>query len=74
MGGLDIYDEETNTEEEGQLSNGLRFDFGGTTGIQNSEFTIQHSELIYNLQGRKITDTEGLKGVYIVGGKKQVFK
>ena len=73
--GLDIYDEETDTEADGgQLSNGLRFDFSGSTGIQNSEFTIQHSELIYDLQGRKVTDIEGLKGIYIVGGKKQVLK
>lgn len=73
--GLDIYDEETDTEaDDGQLSNGLRFDFGGSTGIQNSEFTIQHSELIYDLQGRKVTDIEGLKGIYIVGGKKRVLK
>ena len=73
--GLDIYDEETDTEADGgQLSNGLRFDFGGSTGIQNSEFTIQHSELIYDLQGRKVTDIEGLKGIYIVGGKKRVLK
>ena len=72
---LGIFDDETNTEDEGgQLSNRLRFDFGGTTGIQNSEFTIQHSELIYDLQGRHITNTEGLKGIYIINGKKMVIK
>ncbi len=76
MNKLGIYDEETNTDEEGgQLSNRLRFDFGGTTGIGNSQFTIDNSQLtIHDLHGRRITDTEGLKGVYIVNGKKVVFK
>ena len=76
MGNLGIFDDETNTDEEGgQLSNRLRFDFGGTTGIGNSQFTIDSSQLtIHDLHGRRITDTEGLKGVYIVNGKKVVFK
>lgn len=40
---LGIFDDETNTEDEGgQLSNRLRFDFGGTTGIDNSQFTIHN--------------------------------
>ena len=47
----------------------------GSTGIDNSEFTIQNSEFIYDLSGRRITDTEHLeKGVYIVNGKKVVIK
>ena len=76
MGNLGIFDDETNTDEEGgQLSNRLRFDFGGTTGIGNSQFTIDNSQLtIHDLHGRRITDTEALKGVYIVNGKKVVFK
>ena len=76
MGNLGIFDDEVNTDEEGgQLSNRLRFDFGGTTGIGNSQFTIDSSQLtIHDLHGRRITDTEGLKGVYIVNGKKVVFK
>ena len=71
---LGIFDDETNTEEEGgQLSNRLRFDFGGTTSIDHSEFSTQHSALIFDLQGRRVADTEGLKGVYIVNGRKVVF-
>ena len=76
MGNLGIFDDETNTDEEGgQLSNRLRFDFGGTTGIGNSQLTIDNWQFtIHDLHGRRITDTEGLKGVYIVNGKKVVFK
>lgn len=44
------------------------------TGIDNLELINQNSELIYDLHGRRITDTEGLKGIYIVGGKKTVIK
>ena len=48
---------------------------GVDTGIDNSQFTIDNSQLtIYDLHGRRITDTEGLKGIYIVGGRKVVFK
>ena len=43
MDNLGIFDDETNTEDEGgQLSNRLRFDFGGTTSIDHSEFIIQN--------------------------------
>ena len=74
MGKLGIFDDETNTEEEGgQLSNRLRFDFSGTTSIQNSETINQNSQFIYDLHGRRITDTEGLKGIYIVNGRKVVI-
>jgi hypothetical protein len=47
----------------------LRFD--GSTDIDNSEITIQNSELIYDLQGRLVLNPT--KGVYIVGGKKVIF-
>ena len=66
--------ESDTTAPGGQLSKKLRFDFGGTTDIEHSAFRIQNSELIYDLLGRKVTDTEGLKGIYIVGGKKMVIK
>ena len=72
---LGIFDDETNTEEEGgQLSNRLRFDFGGSTGVEQTTVNGQQTTVIYDLQGRKVTDIEGLKGVYIVGGKKVVIK
>ena len=75
MGKLGIFDDEVNTDEEGgQLSNRLRFDFGGTTGIEQTTDNGQQTTVIYDLHGRRITDTEGLKGVYIVGGRKVVMK
>ena len=75
MGKLGIFDGETNTDEEGgQLSNRLRFDFGGETGIEKTTGNGQQTTIIYDLQGRKVADAEGLKGIYIVGGKKVVIK
>lgn len=41
-----------------------------TTGIDNSELTIQNTTVIYDLMGRKVTNPT--KGVYIVNGKKVV--
>ena len=70
---LGIFDDETNTEDEGgQLSNRLRFDFGGSTGIDNSVIRNHDSEIIFDLSGRRVTHPA--KGIYIVGGKKVVIK
>ena len=44
----------------------------GSTGIDNSEFTIQNSELIYDLSGRRVENPT--KGMYIVNGLKVVVK
>jgi hypothetical protein len=45
----------------------LRLD--GSTGIENAEVTIQDSESIYDLMGRRVVKmVKG--GMYIVGGKK----
>ena len=44
---------------------------GETTDIENSEFTNQNSDVIYDLQGRRVEKME--KGVYIVNGKKVVW-
>ena len=44
------------------------------TGIDHSEFSNQKTEIIYDLTGRCVTDTKGLKGIYIVNGKKVVIK
>ena len=41
------------------------------TGIQNSKFRIDNSELIYDLQGHRVTHTT--KGIYIVNGKKTII-
>ena len=40
------------------------------TGIDNSEFSNQKSEIIYDLTGRRVEKAE--KGIYIVNGKKFV--
>ena len=72
---LGIYDDDVNTDEEGgQLSNSLRFDFGGTTIIENPLLTIDKPQIIYDLHGRRVTDTEGLQGIYIIDGRKVVIK
>ena len=44
----------------------------GTTGIDNSELKTQNSELIFDLQGRRVENPT--KGVYIVNGKKTIIK
>ena len=72
VGDLGIFDDEVDTEE--QLSNRLRFDFGGTTGIEQITDNSQQTTVIYDLQGRKVTDTEGLKGIYIIDGRKVIIK
>ena len=49
----------------------------GSTRIDDSEFTIQNSQIIYDLSGRKIVvdDLRELqKGVYIINGRKVVVK
>ena len=46
---------------------------GETTDIENSEFTNQNSEIIYDLQGRRVLEPQK-GGVYIVNGKKVVIK
>ena len=66
--------ESDTTAPGGQLSNKLRFDFSGTTDIEQTTDNVQQTTCIYDLQGRKVADTEGLKGIYIVNGKKVVIK
>ncbi len=71
---LGVFDDETNTEDEGgQLSNRLRFDFGGTTDIEKTTDNGGQTTVIHDLHGRRIIDAEGLKGVYIVNGSKVIF-
>ena len=53
----------------------LRVGNAGETGIGHSTFNVQHSTKIYDLTGRKVLNTENLKGgIYIVNGKKVVIK
>ena len=53
-------------------ANALRIRFADeeTTGIDNSELTVQDSAVIYDLMGRKVTNPT--KGVYIVNDKKVI--
>ena len=44
------------------------------TGIEETTVNGQQTTVIYDLLGRKVTDTEHLKGIYIVGGRKVVIK
>ena len=53
-------------------ANMLRIRFAGTTEIDNSEFSIQQSELVYDLAGRRVEKME--KGIYIVNCKKVVIR
>ena len=60
-----------------QGANVLRMRFAGEQGgtptdVENSEFVIQNSELIYDLQGRRVENPA--KGIYIVNGKKTIIK
>ena len=44
-----------------------------TTDVE--QLTMDNSQLtIYDLTGRRVMNTENLKGVYVVGGKKMVIK
>ena len=66
--------ESDTTAPGGQLSNRLRFDFGGTTAIDNPEIRNHNLGIIYDLTGRRVMNTEKLKGIYIVNGKNVILK
>lgn len=81
---LGIFDEETNTEDEGgQLSNRLRFDFGGTTDIEKTidkrsslaggKSNGGQTMVIYDLQGRRV-EKPTKPGIYIVNGQKVMVR
>ena len=43
--------------------------------IEKTEITIQKSEIIYDLQGRRVLNVENIKaGIYIVNGRKILIK
>ena len=48
----------------------IRFDDEETTDIENSEITNQNTEIVFDLQGRRVLTPT--KGIYIVNGKKMV--
>ena len=51
----------------------VRIRFEGSTDIEAPEFTIQNSEFIYDLMGRRV-ERMVKSGIYIVNGKKVVIK
>ena len=57
---------------EAQNSNGFRFDFDGTTAIENVEVEEAEAKAIYDLQGRKVENPT--KGIYIINGNKVIIK
>ena len=57
---------------EAQNSNGFRFDFDGTTAIENVEVEEAEVKAIYDLQGRKVENPT--KGIYIINGNKVIIK
>ena len=56
----------------GQLSNGYRFDFSGTTAIESVETESAAPAVYYDLSGRRVENPE--KGIYIVNGRKVFIK
>ena len=56
----------------GQLSNGYRFDFSGTTAIESVETESAAPAVYYDLSGRRVKNPE--KGIYIVNGRKVFIK
>ena len=60
------------TAEGASLSASLRFDFGGTTAIEEVE-TKATETVIYDLTGRRVNEITKA-GIYIVNGKKVLVK
>ena len=56
----------------GQLSNGYRFDFSGTTAIESVETESAAPAVYYDLSGRRVQNPT--KGIYIVNGRKVFIK
>ena len=44
----------------------------GETSVENSQLTTNHSQLVYDLMGRRVEKME--KGIYIVNGRKVLVK
>ncbi len=57
---------------ESMQSKGYRFDFDGTTGIENVNTDGVDTDAVYDLQGRKVK--RPAKGIYIVNGKKVLIR
>ena len=55
------------------LSAGLRFDFDGTTAIEEVETENAETEVIFDLCGRRVNEITKA-GIYIINGKKMLVK
>ena len=60
------------SKDVAQGSTGFRFDFDGTTGVEEVKGENGNAEAIYDLQGRKVEIPS--KGMYIINGKKILVK
>ena len=54
-----------------ELQNSVAFRLDGATGLERTEFKIQNSAFIYDLTGRRISNTKQ-HGIYIIDGRKAV--
>ena len=73
LGDINVGEGDLDTSSPGgQLSNGYRFDFSGTTAIESVENEQQGEAVYYDLSGRRVENPT--KGIYIVNGKKVLVK
>ena len=73
LGDINVGEGDLDTSNPGgQLSNGYRFDFSGTTAIESIETESAAPAVYYDLSGRRVKNPT--KGIYIVNGKKVLVK
>ena len=73
LGDINVGEGDLDTSNPGgQLSNGYRFDFSGTTAIESVETESAASAVYYDLSGRRVENPA--KGIYIVNGRKVFIK
>lgn len=58
---------------EAQNSAGFRFEFSGTTAVEDVEIENENVKAIYDLTGRKLESIAG-PGIYIIDGKKIIIR
>ena len=73
LGDINVGEGDLDTSSPGgQLSNGYRFDFSGTTAIESVETESAAPAVYYDLSGRRVENPT--KGIYIVNGSKVFIK
>ena len=73
LGDINVGEGDLDTSNPGgQLSNGYRFDFSGTTAIESVETESAAPAVYYDLSGRRVQNPT--KGIYIVNGRKVFIK